>query len=119
MKRLALFSMILTLVPLLAEEEHKQKPISLTATVVDTGCYMAHDSSGADHKTCALTCAKKGVPLALVDESGKVYSLIGMDHQNPNAKLLPFIEKKVKVEGTLFEKGGSAGVWVKTVTEAK
>lgn len=121
MKRPVLLCMVLTLGlgAGFASDEHTQRPITLTGTVVDTGCYIAHDSSGPDHLNCAQECAKKGVPLAIVDDAGKLYSIVAVDHENPNTKLMPFIEKKVKVTGTLFEKGGASGVWLKTISEVK
>lgn len=97
-------------------DEHKQRPITLSGTIVDTGCYMAHDSEGPEHASCAAECAKKGVPLAFADESGKLYFIVAADHKDPNAILMPYIEKKVKVIGTFFEKGGAAGISVRTIT---
>ena len=86
--------------------------------MVDTGCYMAHDSEGAEHASCALECARKSVPLALADEAGNLYFVVAADHKDPNALLIPFIEKKVFVTGTLFEKGGAVGISVRTVSAA-
>src|SRR5215470_19767385 len=84
--------------------------VTITGTVVDTGCYLSHDTKGEKHIKCATTCANAGVPLAILDESsGTVYLPVAMDHKNQNAKLMPFIEKKVKVSGTLVEKGGVKG----------
>ena len=96
------------------------KEMTMTSLVVDTGCYLSHDSKGEKHRTCATTCAKAGVPLALLDEaSGTLYIPVASDHQNPNTKLMPFIEKKVKVTGTLVEKGGIKGFAIKSVEAAK
>ena len=64
-------------------------------------------------------CAKKGVPLAIVDSGGKIYLPLGVDHANPNTPLMPFIEKKVKVTGTAVERGGLTGIAIKTVEAAK
>lgn len=92
------------------------KPIELTALVIDTGCYLSHDTKGEKHVRCATACAKAGVPLALLDEkSGTVYLPIAQDHKNQNLRLMPFIEKKVKVSGTLHEKAGVKGIVIKTV----
>jgi hypothetical protein len=41
-----------------------------------------------------------------------------MDHKNQNARLMPFIEKKVKVSGTLVEKNGLEGLAIKTMEDA-
>jgi len=102
-----------------AHEGHDGTPITLTGTVVDTGCYLTHDSKGPDHASCAMACAKNGVPLAIVDGSGKMYISVASDHQNPNLKLMNFIEKKVKVTGTLLQKGGVSGIAIKTVDAAR
>jgi hypothetical protein len=102
----------------LAHDEHEGKPITITGQVVDTGCYLVHDSKGAAHATCAAACAKAGVPLAILDDAGKVYLPLASDHKNQNLKLMPFIEKKVKVTGTSFAKGGANGIAIKTVEVA-
>ena len=95
------------------------KPIELNALVIDTGCYLSHNTKGEKHIPCATRCAKAGVPLALLEEkSGTVYLPIALDHKNQNAKLMDFIEKRVKVSGTLMEKGGVKGIVIKAVEEA-
>lgn len=119
MKRL--FCSVAVIVPavLWAFDEAKLKPITVVGIVVDTGCYMVHDGIGPDHAECATECARKGVPLAILDGNDKVYLPLGMDHSNPNTPLMPFIEKKVKVTGTLVERGGLTGIAIKTVEPVK
>jgi hypothetical protein len=105
----------------MAQHAHddKGKEVTMTSLVVDTGCYMSHNSKGEKHTTCATTCAKAGVPLALLDEaSGMLYIPVATDHKNQNEKLMPFIEKKVKVTGTVVEKGGVKGFAIKSVEAA-
>lgn len=120
MKKRPLFLLGLTLpMFLLAYDDAKLKPIILVGTVVDTGCYIVHDGIGSDHSECATECAKKGIPLAILDGAGKVYLPLGVDHKNPNTQLMPFIEKKVKVTGTEVARGGLSGIIVKTIEEAK
>jgi|SRR5271168_3566262 len=123
MKRSIMFAFVVTAVvsigTVFAHDEVKGKPISMTGTVVDTGCYMAHGAKGADHVACATKCAKNGVPLAIVDDSGKLYMPIAAEHTNQNLKLMPFVEKKVKIDGTLIEKGGVSGIAIKTVVAAE
>ena len=104
---------------LVAHEEPKGKPVIIVGTVVDTGCYMTHDAIGAKHTECAMTCAKAGIPLAIVDGAGKLYLPVAADHKNQNAKLMPFIEKKVKVTGVALDKGGLSGIFVKTIEAAE
>jgi hypothetical protein len=79
---------------------------------------MVHDGSGPEHEKCARVCAKKGIPLAIVDGDGKVWLPLGADHKNPNLPLMPFIEKKVKVTGTAVDRGGLTGIAIKTIEAA-
>ena len=103
-----------------AHDTAKGKSVTLIASVVDTGCYLSHDSKGEGHLKCATACAKAGVPLALLDEkTGTVYLPVAMDHKNQNDRLLPFLEKRVKVTGVPMTKGGIKGIVMKTVEEAK
>ena len=102
----------------IAHDEPKGKAITMVGTVVDTGCYVSHDSKGDSHTKCAEACAKSGVPLAIVDEHGMLFMPIAVDHKNQNARLMPFIEKKVKVTGAVLEKGGLKGIAIKTIEAA-
>lgn len=123
MNRILLFGAVLAIFmtgALFAHDDDLHgKAITLTGMVVDTGCYLSHNSKGAAHVNCATTCAKAGVPLAILDDKGKLFTVIAADHKNPNLKLMPFIEKKVKIDGTLMEKGGLSGVAIKTVEAAE
>ncbi len=106
----------------IAQHDHGDhgKEMTMTSLVIDTGCYLAHNSKGEKHESCARACAKAGVPLALLDEaSGTIYIPVATDHKNQNEKLMPFIEKKVKVTGTMITKGGVKGFSIKTVEESK
>jgi hypothetical protein len=47
-----------------------------------------------------------------------LYIPIAADHKNPNLKLMPFLEKKVKVTGSSMVKGGVNGISIKTVEAA-
>lgn len=97
-----------------------QKEITITGLVVDTGCYMSHNTKGEKHVKCATACAKAGVPLALLEEaSGTLYLPVAVDHKNQNEKLLPYIEQKVKVKGSLMEKNGIKGFAIKSVEPVK
>ena len=103
----------------LSAQDSKPHAVTVTGRVIDTGCYMVHDGSGPEHEKCARVCAKKGIPLAIVDDTGKVWMPLGADHRNPNTQLMPFIEKNVKVTATEFNRGGLTGIAIKTIELAK
>ena len=96
------------------------KAVKITGQVVDIACFVGHDSSGPKHAKCAETCARAGNPLAIYEETTKtLYLSVSSDHKNPNTKLMDFIEKKVKVTGTLMEKGGIKGIAITKVESAQ
>jgi len=53
-------------------------------------------------------CAKNGLPLAVVDDAGKLYMVLGDGSQKSEHAADAVRRKKVKVTGTLVEKGGIA-----------
>ena len=103
----------------MAHDAHAGKAVTISGTVVDTGCYMSHDSKGAGHAACAAACARNGVPLAILDDHGMLYLPVAVEHKDQNPKLLPYIEKRVKVTGTELQKGGLKGIAIKTVEAAE
>jgi len=69
--------------------------------------------------TIVAQCARKTACFSIVDGAGKVYVPVAADHKNQNTKLMPFVGKKVKVSGTLLEKGELAGRVIKTIEAAQ
>ena len=76
--------------------------------LVDQACYMKDKvkNVGAAHQECAQTCAKKGQPVALVTEDGKIYTVTGDLAMNMNAKLVPHMSHTVELTGDVNEKDG-------------
>lgn len=103
---------------LAAHDQGGSRDVTLVGEVIDTVCYVSHESRGADHAECARECAEGGIPLAILEEkTGHVFLSLPVDHSNPNEKLLQFIAKRVEVKGTVFTKGGLKGVFVQSVRE--
>ncbi len=102
-----------------SHEHPGEKGTLITGLVVDIACFVSHASSGPKHAKCAETCARAGNPLAIYDEAAKtLYLPVSVDHKNPNAKLMEFIEKKVKVSGRVMEKAGLKGIAIEKVEAA-
>ena len=71
-------------------------PQTISGRLVDETCYkMNKVNTGVAHKMpadtpgCAVTCAKMGLPIALLTDDGKVYNVTGDLAANNNAKLVP------------------------------
>jgi hypothetical protein len=94
-------------VPLFAATE------TVKGQVVDQTCYMKDKANtGKDHKMpqdvtdCAIACAKKGAPLALLTADGKLYQITGGLAADNNAKLVPHVSHTVEITGDVSEKDG-------------
>ncbi|HLW71548.1 MAG TPA: hypothetical protein VKS22_13110 [Candidatus Binataceae bacterium] len=90
---------------------------TVTGTLEDSFCYVTLGAHGADHKKCATECAKKGIPVALVEKgSGDMYTLLPPknDEALPSA-VIDKMEDEVTVTGDQFSKGGVNYLTVKSV----
>ena len=90
----------------------------ISGEVVDLSCYLHHPgtSHGATHRKCAETCAKKGLPMGLLQEDGTVVLLLE-DHGNPKAyaDAIAKAADKITVDGDKVTQGGMTGVVVEAV----
>ncbi|MFH1006036.1 MAG: hypothetical protein V1800_00875 [Candidatus Latescibacterota bacterium] len=94
--------------------------VTLMGHVIDPVCYIRHDTKGADHKECALICAKAGITLAILEDmTGKIYLAFPEEHGDPNEKLLAFVEEDVKVTGTVYHGGGLTGIVVDKIEKVE
>jgi hypothetical protein len=91
---------------------------TVTGTIVDQSCYLKDkaNNAGVDHKMpadvkeCALACAKKGRPMALLAADGKVYTIAGGLAADNNAKLVGHLGHKVAVTGDVVTKDGATTI---------
>jgi hypothetical protein len=93
-----------------------QEVVSVTGEVVDLSCYLSQGSKGKRHKQCAELCAKKGLPIGVVTDSGDLYLLIE-DHDSPDpyGQAKGLAGERVTVSGKKFAKGGMQSVLVAEV----
>jgi hypothetical protein len=91
---------------------------TVTGKVIDQSCYKADKSNtGVDHKMasgevkdCAIACAKKGRPLALLTTDGKVYTIAGELAANNNEKLIGHVSHTVAITGDVMAKDGAMSI---------
>jgi len=100
----------------LAFGQPKGETVTVKGEVVDLWCYLEGGDRGADHKKCAVACAKAGNPIGLVTEKDEVYVMMGLkDHQPGKEVLIDKMAETVTVEGTLVKKGGVQVIYVSSV----
>jgi len=107
----ALCGFVLTLVHPAAAPA--QEDVTVQGEIVDMACYMAKGSRGASHKACAQLCAKRGVPIGVLTDTGDLFLLLD-DHNNPDpydaAKKLA--GERAEIAGKKISKQGVASIVV-------
>ena len=81
---------------------------TISGTLVDVMCNKKQGTEKATspaHADCAASCAKKGSPLAIANDSG-IYEVTGAWTENKNEKLIEFAGQKVEATGDVMEKDG-------------
>ncbi len=93
-------------------QHHTGTETTFVGRVVGLACYLGHGTVGDSHRECALTCAKTGIPMAILDQSTQtLYLPLAKDHHEAaNTELMPFIEMEVRVTGTVIEKDGMKAI---------
>ncbi len=99
----------------------KGKKTAMTGTVIDLYCHVTMDMGGSSHTSCAKECADGGAPLAIKDDkTGAIYIAAG--HQKNMAYgssgLAKYLEQRVTVNGTLYERDGLKMIVVDSATPA-
>jgi hypothetical protein len=89
---------------------------TVTGHLRDSFCYLSMGAHGPSHHACAVTCAKAGIPVLLVDKSENYYVLLPAK----NGKSLPpdvinKMEDEVTVTGQEYNKGGVRFLTVESV----
>jgi type 1 fimbria pilin len=96
------------------------KEMTITGEVIDQPCFEGKGGArGEAHKACALSCAKRGNQLAIVDAKNNVYSITGDYAANKNEKLVPFVAEMVEVKGVVTEKDGKKFIAVSSIKKAE
>lgn len=90
---------------------------TVTGTVVDVSCKFGQGLSGEAHKMCAVVCADRGLPLAILGSDGKLYipASPAMPGDAQNNRLKAFAEQKVKVSGKVFAAGGANAIQIASI----
>jgi hypothetical protein len=116
MKKLAIAGLgILLTVGLVGIASADEK--SVTGTLEDSFCYVGAGSHGATHKQCAMGCAKKGIPVALVEKgTDKMYILLPAKNDTSLPKdVISKMEDEVTITGNEMTKGGITYLKVESV----
>lgn len=90
----------------MAKVDATQETRTVEGQVVDTWCYFHVGASGMAHRTCAMTCARNGAPMGLVDDKGDLYVLASATVHSGPQKFISFMADRVSATGEVVDKGG-------------
>src|SRR5262245_61088546 len=100
--------------------------MTVKGQVVAEGCSLREmGPEGGNHEKaeemaqCAVDCAKRGEPVALLTADGKVYRIAGGLAANNNAKLIPHMNHTVEITGDVTEKDGNVQIVANELKMAK
>lgn len=84
-----------------AAAKPQPEKVTVVGEVVDAACYMIHPQSavGPSHRQCTVDCAKRGVPLAILNDADKKLYFPA----DGNARLTDHIGERVRASGTAME----------------
>ncbi len=103
-----------------ATEAAAPKQSTITGEVVELTCYSTMGAKGEAHKSCAITCAKNGHDLGLLEDgTNKLYTVIAAMEKNPQKMLLDHVAEHVTVKGTILDKGGMAIINMESIEKVK
>jgi hypothetical protein len=89
----------------------------VTGEVIDTFCYATMGAKGAAHKTCGIDCAKKGIPVGLLEKgTDKVYVLLPSKDKEPVPDaVVQKMGETVTITGEKHASGGETFLTVESV----
>jgi hypothetical protein len=93
----------------------------ITGWVLDSACAFTKGLDNPISRECALSCARKGSQLVILQDDGSIYWPISesMPAEGQNRKLLTYAGKRVNISGKVYSRGGSQAVVIETISPAE
>ncbi len=93
------------------------KDVSVKGEVVDTYCFASMGAKGASHKQCGITCAKKGIPVGLLEDgTGKLYVLLpNKDKGTIPDDVINKMGETTTITGKAYAAGGTSFLTIESV----
>jgi hypothetical protein len=96
------------------------KQVTVNGWVLDSACAFTKGLTKPISRDCALSCAKAGSPLVILQSDGSIYWPISekMPAEGQNSRLLPYAGKQVTASGKLYNRGGSNALVIESIKES-
>src|ERR1700720_2616787 len=115
--RFAACAVLTTMGSLMLAAPQKGDQKTVTGWVLDSACAFTKGLTKPISRDCALSCARKGSQLVILQDDGNIYWPISdqMPAEGQNQRLLPFAGKRVTVTGKLYTRGGSNALVIEKI----
>jgi hypothetical protein len=92
---------------------------TITGWVLDSACAFTKGLKKPISVDCAISCAKTGSPLVILQDDGSIYWPIAesMPAEGQNKRLMPFAGKRVTATGKAYVRGGSNAIVIDKIAE--
>jgi hypothetical protein len=105
------------------EASSPEAKVTIEGLVRDIACPIQNLEATATHLSmkCLLACARKGSPLVILTKNGDLYLPISdkMPDEEQKQRLMPFLGKFVRMNGTVYERKGTHAIAIKEIVELK
>ena len=93
---------------------------TVTGWVLDSACAFTKGLKKPISADCAISCAKSGSPLVILQDDGSIYWPIAetMPAEGQNKRLMPFAGKRVTATGKTYNRGGSTAIVIDNIVES-
>lgn len=93
------------------------EPVTVTGEVIDTFCFASMGAKGESHRPCGIECAKKGIPVGLVEKgTNKVYVLLPpKDKGTLPQEAIDKMGRTATITGRIYTSGGTPFLTVESV----
>lgn len=126
MRHLTTASILMTLVGFSAAAVPVGKRIQIRGEMIDSWCYFSgvmgspETTLGTAHYTCAMWCAKGGIPVGLLTDDGTVYMVLKINNDDATASgdtVLRLASHEIVADGIVFERDGLNYIIIDKVVE--
>ena len=93
---------------------------TVTGWVLDSACAFTKGLTKPISVDCAVSCAKNGSPLVILQDDGSIFWPIAesMPAEGQNKRLMPFAGKRVTATGKTYIRGGSTAIVIDNIVES-
>jgi hypothetical protein len=119
-RQFASFAVVATLVVLFTQPAPATTQPAITGEIVETYCWARMRVNGPAHAACGIECAKRGIPIAIVDgKTRKAYVLLpGRDKRSVPPELVAAMGHTVTIHGEILSRGGTNFLTVQSFKRA-